>query len=189
MDLIPTALAAAGISLPTNLDGKSLLPLLTGQTKTGPHTQLYSSGLHAANWSYAYFPQTDTPQTGTVNKLKKIPDQNTCPLYVWGLTKTAVKLYITPTRAGIYDAYPEGRPAQSLLFDLSTDIKQTTDLSQAQPELDRTMTAAIKTWLGTTLVPAVLHQDDYPLLLKMDPAAQPAPAFDSKAKAPLLRLE
>ena len=182
MDLLPTALAAAGITLPPNLDGKSLLPLLSGQTKTGPHTQLYSSGLHSANWSYSYFPQTDTPQNGNRGKPGKIADQGTCPLYVWGLNKTAVKLYITPTRAGVYDAYPEGRPAQSLLFDLTTDIKQTTDLSKTQPELDRTMTTAIKTWLGTTLVPASLHQNDYPVLLKMDPSAQSQAAVPSKTK-------
>lgn len=43
LDILPTALAAAGVNLPAHndLDGVNLLPFLTGKTKEIPHTALF----------------------------------------------------------------------------------------------------------------------------------------------------
>jgi arylsulfatase A-like enzyme len=41
LDLVPTVLAAAGVSLPTNLDGKNMLPLLAGDEQSAIRTQHY----------------------------------------------------------------------------------------------------------------------------------------------------
>ncbi|WP_257797946.1 sulfatase family protein [Psychromonas sp. CD1] len=41
MDLFPTALDVAGIAVPNNLDGVSLLPYLQGDKKGNPHQNLY----------------------------------------------------------------------------------------------------------------------------------------------------
>jgi len=43
IDLLPTALAAAGVAVPENaaIDGRNLLPLLTEKTKQPPHDALY----------------------------------------------------------------------------------------------------------------------------------------------------
>ncbi len=44
LDILPTALAAAGIQAPASakLDGRNLLPYFNGKEKTGPHDTLYS---------------------------------------------------------------------------------------------------------------------------------------------------
>jgi arylsulfatase A-like enzyme len=41
LDALPTAIAAAGIQKPADLDGVNLLPHLTGKTSALPHTSLY----------------------------------------------------------------------------------------------------------------------------------------------------
>lgn len=41
LDILPTALAAAGASVPTGLDGVNLLPHLQGRVTTPPHQTLY----------------------------------------------------------------------------------------------------------------------------------------------------
>lgn len=40
MDFYPTALDAAGIKLPSNLDGTSLIPYMKGENKKNPHDSL-----------------------------------------------------------------------------------------------------------------------------------------------------
>ncbi len=51
LDILPTALEAAGISTEgKNFDGKSLLPLLTGKTKEH-HQTLYWSSAHEGDWA------------------------------------------------------------------------------------------------------------------------------------------
>jgi len=41
LDIVPTALEAAGVAAPPSLDGVSLLPLLAGKRSSGPHEALY----------------------------------------------------------------------------------------------------------------------------------------------------
>ncbi len=41
LDIVPTALAAAGLPLPDSLDGVNLLPYLTGERRGAPHPALY----------------------------------------------------------------------------------------------------------------------------------------------------
>ncbi|MEO6244066.1 MAG: sulfatase-like hydrolase/transferase [Opitutaceae bacterium] len=53
LDILPTALAAAGVALPTDrpLDGKSLLPLLTGETRPHHENLFWSEGGSSGEWA------------------------------------------------------------------------------------------------------------------------------------------
>ncbi|MDQ3623521.1 MAG: sulfatase-like hydrolase/transferase [Verrucomicrobiota bacterium] len=53
LDILPTALAAAGVAPPSEkpLDGKSLLPLLTGETGQHHRTLFWSEGGATGNWA------------------------------------------------------------------------------------------------------------------------------------------
>jgi len=53
LDILPTALTAAGVGLPTDrpLDGKSLLPLLTGETRPNHENLFWSEGGSSGEWA------------------------------------------------------------------------------------------------------------------------------------------
>ncbi len=52
LDIVPTALAAAGVPLPdAKLDGVSLIPFLTGEAKGDPHERLYWRYLRRDMWA------------------------------------------------------------------------------------------------------------------------------------------
>ena len=171
LDILPTALDAAGLKPPQPVDGQTLLPLLRGAVTTGPHAWLFSAGLHAVNWSYPYF------ETNGKGK-----DERTCPMYLWGLSQTSLLMFITPTHPGVYDAFPEGRPAQTLFYDIRKDLKQTKNLYAPDADVKQG-SAAIANWLRTTTPPTAIHQDDYHELLEMDAATSgkdDLPASDLK---------
>lgn len=58
IDILPTALAAAGIEIPKSLgvEGKNLLPLLTGKETTQPHQYLFWAGAGALHYSEENIP-------------------------------------------------------------------------------------------------------------------------------------
>ncbi|HTM47132.1 MAG TPA: sulfatase [Bryobacteraceae bacterium] len=61
-DLLPTILAAAGVSAPAGLDGVNLLPLLRGETQAPPHQTLFwrmggGRALRKGNWKIVRQPQ------------------------------------------------------------------------------------------------------------------------------------
>jgi uncharacterized sulfatase len=47
MDILPTLIDAAGGEVPDSLDGKSLLPLLTGKNEEAVHEFLVWTGIHS----------------------------------------------------------------------------------------------------------------------------------------------
>lgn len=76
LDLLPTALAAAGIQAPPGLDGVNLLPFLTGESSGPPHASLYwrygaQMALRQGDWKLtrALDPASTPPalQTGLFN--------------------------------------------------------------------------------------------------------------------------
>jgi uncharacterized sulfatase len=155
LDILPTALDAAGLKPPRPVDGQTLLPLLRGQTTASPHELLFGAGLHAANWSYPYFEITGRAR-----------DEKTCPMYLWGLSKTSLLMFITPTQPAIYKAFPSGRPAQTLLFDVQKDPNQTNNV-YAPGHVVNQIADMIANWLRTTTPPTAIHQSDYQELMQM----------------------
>lgn len=154
-DILPTALDFAGIKVPSNIDGKSLKPLLAGKTNKGPHDMLFSSGLHSTRWGYSYI--------GEKNKR----DSKDCPLYAWGLTDEKVLLLITETPPGLYKTKPKGIPETVLLNDWRSDPQQRQNLIESQKESSDFISSEIHKWLKEMTEPVLNHQDDYRELLEM----------------------
>lgn len=66
LDIMPTALAAAGAKIPSNLDGVNLLPYLTGKEKKAPHEVLFwryggATALRKGNWKLLKQPERGKP--------------------------------------------------------------------------------------------------------------------------------
>ena len=172
LDILPTALDAAGLKPPQPVDGQTLLPLLRGEVAASAHQRLFSAGLHAGNWSYPYF---------ETNKNKR--DERTCPMYLWGLSKTSLLMFITPTLPGVYNAFPQGRAAQTLYFDIGRDPQQKNNVYAPGPEVQKAATA-IANWLQTTTPPAAIHQNDYREFLRMNAATSHSPQSSNETGSP-----
>ncbi len=154
-DIMPTALAAACLPEPPGIDGRNLMPLLRGETTTGPRTGLGSAGLHSTRWSYSY-------ETGGGLNAK---DAQECPLYAWYLEGDKLLVKTTSVRPGLYKALPGGLPASTRLFDFANDRHQRTDLAAAETDIGRKLEASLHDWLGGMKEPLASQQDDYKQLL------------------------
>ena len=111
LDILPTALDVAGLSVPKGLDGVSLKKLIFEGKQDKPHQMIFSSGLHSARWSYSYYDETQ----------KKNMDNSDCPVYVWGLDDKYFSLHLTEVKPGTYEKVANGMPPQNLLFNYVTD--------------------------------------------------------------------
>lgn len=156
VDLFPTLLEAASVNPPSNIDGKSLLPFLRGETEQGPREAVFAAGIHSSRWSYSY--EAD----GEWNK----KDASDCPMYVWTLQDNRVRLRMTATPPGLYKVLPDGLSQRAMLFDLKTDRKQHHDIANESPELVQQMDASIHRWLGAMNVPWTSQQEEYQTLLE-----------------------
>ena len=155
-DVLPTVMDATGASMPQNIDGRSLLPFLKGETGHGPRDHLVSSAIHSSRWYYSY------EGKGEINK----SDASDCPLYAFSIQDDHLLMQITATKPGLYTALPDGMPGRTLLFDLENDPHQQTDLHLLYPERVSLMNRQIHDWLSTKQVPLTSQQADYKQLLE-----------------------
>lgn len=156
-DVMPTVLAAAGLPVPTGLDGKSLLPLLRGEKDSSPRTGLGSAGLHSSRWSYSY------EAGGELNN----QDARECPLYAWFLDGDFLLMRTTAIRPGLYKSLPEGSPASSQVFNLSRDRHERKDIRSDHTELSRKLESGLHEWLSGMKEPLTSQQEDFRCLLEV----------------------
>lgn len=174
-DVMPTVLAAAGAPVPEGIDGKSLLPFLRGEARHGPRESLGSAGIHSSRWSYSY-------ETGGENNTQ---DGDKCPMYAWYLKGDRLLMRMTPTRPGLYNALPDGSPAQTLFFDIGADRRQRTNLAAQFPEQVAQYNRGIRRWLGKVAEPISSQQEDYRELLEAPPTMRAADAGRPAAAPPV----
>lgn len=136
MDILPTALDAAGLKVPEGLDGVSLKKLIFEGKQSKPHQTIFSSGLHSARWSYSYYDETQ----------KKNMDNANCPVYVWGLNDNYFSLHLTKVSSGIYEKLPDGKSSQNILFNYVKDPLNKTMLKAENSE-QKILRAKTKEWL------------------------------------------
>ena len=124
MDVLPTALAAAGGELPGNIDGKDLFPII-GNPDTVLHDQLYWTGIHAPAWGYAGKYTIAHPQ----KERDRWPGG-------WAIVEGDYVLrYIGTLAPGLEKKYPEGRAAYFRLHNMKDDPLEQNDLMESCPEL------------------------------------------------------
>jgi len=166
-DMMPTVLEAAGAEIPDGIDGISLMPFLRGEKKKGPRDSLVSCGIHSSHWSYFYEGQ------GDIN----YQDGPRSPMYAWELKGDTLLMQITPLAPGLMKSLPGGLPSRTLMYDISTDRHETTDLHGQFPERTEAMKGDIRKWLGGMEPPIFSQKADYQMLLTGAemPAEKPAP--------------
>ncbi len=120
LDILPTALAAAGVQTKPEwkLDGVNLLPYLQGEQEGTPHEALY--------W-----------RLGPQRAIRKGD---------WKLVQYDVKVDLSPEQARQLprNAWPE--VTETRLYNLADDIGETQDLAQKHPEKLAELEAQWKTW-------------------------------------------
>jgi uncharacterized sulfatase len=124
MDVMPTALEAAGAAVPEGLDGRSLLPVLEGDDRT-LHGQLYFAGLHAPAWGYS--------GQQTIGNAQERRDWFPG---AWAIVEGDwILRYVGTLDPGLIKACPGGQAAHLALHNLRADPLEQYDLCATQPEV------------------------------------------------------
>jgi uncharacterized sulfatase len=138
MDILPTALDAAGGELPDNVDGKSLLPILNG-SETAHHEELYFVGIHAAAWGF--------DEEKTLVNAQQNRDQWHGS---WALVEGDYILrYVGTLKPALEIAYPDGRAPYYSLYNIKNDPLEQINLFNQHPELVESMRAKYDAYAET----------------------------------------
>ncbi len=124
MDILPTAMAAAGLKTPVGVEGRSLLPVARGEAKT-VHENLLWAGIHARAWGF-----TRETTIGDFNQRREESPG------AWLVTDGTYALrYVTATPKGLFRDLPEGEAAHYELHDLREDPGEARNLAAQLPEV------------------------------------------------------
>ncbi|HIF9436210.1 TPA: sulfatase family protein [Photobacterium damselae] len=166
LDILPTALKAAGISIPQDMkvDGQDIMPVLAGKAEQSPHKYIYWAGPGAKHYSeendpfwYGYWKwityESDTiPSNPNLEKLSKGS---------WAIRDQDWALYF----------YDDGSNKVKLFND-KLDPSESKDLAQKYPEKVVEMKNAFYDWIKDKPKPVAWGQDRYHVLTE---SAKPAP--------------
>jgi len=159
LDLMPTALDAAGIAAPAGLDGKSLLPMLTGKTSR-THDYLLWAGMHARAWGF----MAET----TIGPAEPRRDESPGG---WAVTDGNFMLrFVGTTPAGLFIDMPDGAPARRELYDMREDPGERTDLIDKLPQVAERLEKAYAAEAMKFVAPARWRRDRWRELM---PAGHP----------------
>jgi arylsulfatase len=136
MDILPTGLAAAGIKVPGNLDGKNLLPYLKGKKQGVPHKNLFWAGPRNYHWS----------------------DKNTkfwTSYFKWITFKSDVRVNVIKKKgpacwtvlSGKWLLQANADEKKVALFNTEKDVGETTDVSKQHPDIVKRLTNAYALWI------------------------------------------
>ncbi len=149
LDMVPTAMDAAGLELPDNLDGKSLLPLIDGKTNNH-HQNLVWFGLESCSWG---FQSERSPLSQQVRG--KEPGSWTVINGEWLLRFTG---RVIP---GIYSDAPNGIEPQLELYKIDIDPGETRNLVNQHQDVVKGLKAIAAEQAKTLPPPVVWHRDKW----------------------------
>ncbi len=126
LDIMPTALEAAGVRAPGDLDGRSLLPLLAGKA-TKVHDHLLWAGIHARAWGFTR--ETTMGEGNPERRREESPG-------AWVVTDGRYLLrFVTQIPAGLFKEVPDGQSAHYELYDLREDPLESRNLYTQVPHV------------------------------------------------------
>ncbi|EDX0770012.1 sulfatase-like hydrolase/transferase [Salmonella enterica] len=158
LDILPTALHAAGITIPDemNVDGKDIMSVLAGKTKTSPHQYLYWAGPGAKHyseenqpfwygyWKWITYNNPSAPKNPNLEKLSKAS---------WAIRDQEWTLYF----------YDDGTNTPKLFND-KQDPMESKDLAAQFPERVKVMKTAFYEWIKDKPKPVAWGQDRFHIL-------------------------
>lgn len=157
MDILPTAIAAAGITVPDemNINGRDIMPLLKGK-KQEPHKYLYWAGPRAFHyapqsadfwnhyWKWITFQEQEFIPSPYIEKHSKgewaIKDQN------WSLH------------------FFDDENSELELYNYSNDPAESINLAKKYPKKVKELKSAFYTWIKDKPAPIAWGQDRYKVL-------------------------
>lgn len=138
MDVMPTALEAAGADIPDNIDGRSLLPILRGKDEI-LHKQLYFAGIHAPAWGFS-----GKKAIGNAQERRDLWHG------AWAIVEGDYILrYVGTLDPGLEQDHPDGRAAFCSLYNLKDDPLEQNDLYATNPEVAERMKASYNQYAET----------------------------------------
>lgn len=142
MDVLPTGLVAAGATLPDNIDGKDLLPIISNPNQI-LHAALCWAGIHAPAWGYS--------SKKTIVHAQKERDRWPGG---WAIVEGDYILrYLGTLDPGLEKASPEGRSAYYSLHSMKADPLEQNNLMKAKPEVAERMKAGYMKYADTLPAP------------------------------------
>lgn len=125
LDVLPTALAAAGVAIPAGLDGRSLLPVAMGKSPR-IHEDLVLSGIHARAWGF-----TGETTLGGPAQARREESPG-----AWVITDGKYLLRFTGrVIPGLFRDLADGQAAHYELYDLREDPREEHDLAKQLPQV------------------------------------------------------
>ncbi|WP_322929286.1 sulfatase family protein, partial [Providencia huashanensis] len=159
IDILPTALKSAGITIPDTLkvEGKDIMPVLTGKDDKSPHQYLYWTGPGTKHYSeenqafwhgyheWITYQRKEIPNNPNLEKLSKGS---------WAIRDGEWALYF----------YDDGSN-QPKLFNDKQDPAESIDLARQYPEKVKQLKSAYYHWVKDKPKPVVWGQDRYQILV------------------------
>lgn len=124
MDILPSAIDAAGGAIPENIDGKSLTSLFAEPNSKEIHNHLLWAGIQSNKWGYLI-----------QNTTKPHKDEDKFAPPAWAIVEGDYLLRFTGKREpGVYLDFMQGREAVVELFNIKNDPAELNNLAIKMPE-------------------------------------------------------
>lgn len=124
LDILPTVLAAANVELPQGLDGKSLLPLLLGESIAPVRQHFVHGGIHARVWAF----------NGSTSFFDHDTSREKAPSGYIVMDDRYILRFVSETIPNLYRDAVEGLPARYELYDYLEDPLEQNNLYTSHPE-------------------------------------------------------